>query len=249
MHPRYRLVLAANRDEFHARPTRPASFWNENANILGGKDLKAGGTWLGITKTGRLCGITAYRDPRTFRPDAPSRGKLVSAFLDGKSSPGEYMRDLQASAFNYNGFNLIAGDNDSLWYFSNRGDEPRELEPGIYGLSNHLLDTPWPKVVKGRGLLEEAMRGDEVSLDEIFSILEDREKPPDNLLPDTGVGMDLERLFSSIFISSPVYGTRSSTVLIVDRRGGVTFVEKEFGSQQEILGVRKFHFEIDGKSF
>ncbi len=243
--PGYRLVIASNRDEFYDRPTQPASFWEEAPIVLGGRDLKACGTWLGVTRTGRFAMITNYRDPGTFMPTAPSRGGIVSGFLRSPAPPREFLTSLEGKGGKYNGFSLLAGDFDTLYSFSNRG-RLEELNPGIYGLSNHLLDTPWPKVETGKKKLRSVLDRGDFSCDEIFSVLDDRQRPPDKRLPDTGVGLEWERILSPAFIESPVYGTRSSTVVLVADSGEVTFLEKDFNSSGQ-CGVREFNFRIKGR--
>jgi uncharacterized protein with NRDE domain len=145
-HPTYKLIIAANRDEYYDRPTAQATFWEESPELLAGRDLRAGGTWLGITKKGRIAAITNYRDPASIKDHALSRGKLVSNFLLGEKSPVDYLERLDQKADEYNGFSLIVGEKDELYWYSNRGDRPLNLSPGIYGLSNHLLNTPWPQL-------------------------------------------------------------------------------------------------------
>ena len=243
-HPRYRLILAANRDEFYDRPTESAGFWEEDGNILAGKDLKLGGTWLGITRNGRFAAITNYREPGSFKPDAPSRGKLVSGFLEGTAAPCDYLRAVAVSAGKYNGFNILVGDTDRLCYFSNRNGGVKELAPGLYGLSNHLLDTPWPKVKLGKRLLGAALDGD-FRPDELFRILRNSIRPDDSQLPDTGIGLDWERVLSTVFIKSPVYGTRSSTLVTVDYGGSVEFTERVFNSHPGPEQVNHFSFKIE----
>lgn len=228
-HPRYRLVLAANRDEFYDRPTAPAAFWDDAPHILAGRDLLRGGTWCGITTGGRFAAVTNYRDPRTYREGMLSRGRLVADFLRGEAAPDAWLARLRREGDAYNGFNLIFGDGREFRYVSNRGGLPSTVAPGIHGLSNHLLDTPWPKVAKGREALAKLLGGeDELAPDDLFAILADRAVAPDHLLPDTGVGVERERLLSPRFITSPTYGTRSSTVVLMDRDNTCTFVERSF---------------------
>lgn len=230
-HPRYRLVLAANRDEFRDRPAARADFWPETPGLLAGRDLKGGGTWLGVTREGRLAAVTNYRDPRSYREGAPSRGHLVTEFLRGDLSPATFLDGLRHGGEGYNGFNLLAGDREELWYYSNRGGAPAEVAPGIHGLSNHLLDTPWPKVERGREALARLLAGGrEPATEELFALLADRAQAPDQFLPDTGVGIERERLLSPLFIDAPGYGTRSSTLLLVGHDGAVTFIERSFDS-------------------
>lgn len=244
-HPRYRLILAANRDEFYDRPTEPVAFWEEAPEVLAGRDLQAGGTWLGITRTGRLGAITNFRDPARHRAEAPSRGLLVGRYLTGNSGPEEYVKALADLNHAYNGYNVLLGDSEKLVYYSNREGIGRTLSPGIYGLSNNFLDTPWPKVRKGKEALAEIMKaGGEIDPNDLFAVLADRTVPDDSELPDTGVGREWERVLSPLFISSPGYGTRSSTVITVDRRGAVELRERVFNSHPESYLERHFAFVI-----
>jgi len=248
-HPLYRLILAANRDEFFSRPTAPAAFRDDSPQVLAGRDLKEGGTWLGLTRTGRIAAITNYRDPRSERKDAPSRGWLVSRFLAGSMPVEEYLAHLTGEKAAYNGFNLILGDMKRLCWFSNRGGDPQSLQPGIHGLSNHLIDTPWPKVTRGKYALERLVaQGKHIEADALFAILADRSIAPDNLIPDTGVGIELERVLSPIFISAPAYGTRSSTIILIDRQGEVTFIEKTYNGNPDETTCSAWSFRIAEES-
>lgn len=228
VHPRYPLILAANRDEFYDRPTAAASFWEEAPGLLAGRDLVHGGTWLGVTGGGRVAALTNYRDPNAALKDAPSRGALVGDFLKSGQSAEDCLRATREKGVRYNGYNLLLGDVGSLFCYSNVADRVDRVTPGIHGLSNHLLDTPWPKVVRGKELLAQAVAAGEPDSDRLFGLLADRTPAPDHLLPDTGVGLDLERLLSSIFITSERYGTRSSTLVLVDLDGETAFVERSF---------------------
>ncbi|MBW1800252.1 MAG: NRDE family protein [Deltaproteobacteria bacterium] len=245
VHPAYRLVLAANRDEFYDRPTTAAAFWQEAPDVLGGRDLRAGGTWLGITRKGRMAAITNYRAHASMKEGVPSRGQLVSRFLLGKDHPETYLRRLALSADEYNGFNLILGHGPALYWYSNEGGEIRSLEPGIYGLSNHLLDTPWPKVAGGKEALRRllAEQGGP-SPEALFAILSDRYRADDADLPDTGVGLELERLLSPRFITSPDYGTRSSTILSIDAGERVRFTERTFNRNPDKATTVSFEFQM-----
>ncbi len=244
--PYYRLVFAANRDEFYKRPSEPASFWREAPQVLAGRDLVAGGTWFGITRKGRWAAITNYRDPRNHRADAPSRGLLVSGFLLGDDSARVYLEDLAPDAGDYNGFSMLAGDAAGLFYFSNRRDGVRELPPGIYGLSNHFLDTPWPKVRKGKDILSRLLsNGGTPNSEGLFRILADRIPPDDCDLPQTGVGLEWERVLSPLFIWSTDYGTVSSMVLLIDNGGKVVFRERTFAAGPQIKEDRVFEFDIE----
>ena len=246
-HPRYRLVLAANRDEFYARPTAPAAFRDDSPNILAGRDLHGGGTWCGITTAGRFAAVTNYRDPRRHREGMLSRGRLVADFLGGEMTPDALLGRLRREGNGYNGFNLIFSDGGELRYFSNRGELPSTVEPGIHGLSNHLLDTPWPKVARGTEALAKLVAArDEVSPDDLFAILADRTAAPDHILPDTGVGLERERLLSPLFITSPTYGTRSSTVILIGRDNTCTFVERSFNGTTDNPGTAAYRFRITG---
>lgn len=235
VHADYPLILAANRDEFYERPTEQAHFWTDAPETLAGRDLERGGTWLGVTLGGRIAAITNYREPGVKIKGAPSRGRLVSDFLAGAESAEDYLQGLRASASLYNGFNLIVGAGGHLGYLSNRGGAPQAIAPGVHGLSNHLLDTPWPKVERGREALAGLVEGGgPLSVEDLFRILADDARAQDEILPETGVGLELERMLSPLFIESPVYGTRSSTVVMFSRRREVAFIERTFrpGSPQ-----------------
>lgn len=240
------LVLAANRDEFYERPSAPAAFWEEAPDLLAGRDLQEGGTWLGVTTKGRLAALTNYRDPASLKIGAPSRGRLVSDYLRGGEIPEAYLRRIASGADHFNGFNLLVGDPGGLFCYSNRGARER-LDPGVYGLSNRLLDTPWPKVERGKAALSALLKGKkDLSPEGLFALLADRTRPPDDRLPVTGVGLAWERVLSPLFIESAVYGTRSSTVLLIDRRGGVTFAERVFNGGEDPRTTR-FTFNVTGK--
>jgi uncharacterized protein with NRDE domain len=247
VHKDFPLILIANRDEFYERPTAPAAFWEDAPGVLAGRDLREGGTWLGITRKGRLAALTNYRDPAHLKDGAPSRGKIVSDFLRGEWSPEAYLQRLSTSAARYNGFGLLMGTPDELCYFSNRGAHTRLL-PGVHGISNHLLDTPWPKVELGKQALSDILEKEKTpSPERMFDLLADRTRPPDDRLPDTGVGLEWERVLSPLFIESPLYGTRSSTVLLIDRKGHVTFVERAFNCGPDPWMTSRFDFLINKK--
>ena len=245
-HSDYPLILASNRDEFYERPTTPAAFWDEDSDLLAGRDLKECGTWLGITKTGRIATLTNFRAPASMRDDAPTRGKLVSNFLLSGNNPETYFDDMQFKAHEYNGFNLIFGYVSALYYFSNKDHGScRKVEPGLYGVSNDLLDTPWPKVDRGKKLLSDVIaRGESVTAESIFDVLADSFQPDDSLLPDTGVGLKWERILSPLFVQSPVYGTRFSTVIMVDTKNRVSFTERAFQSRPDQYTERTFEFTL-----
>jgi uncharacterized protein with NRDE domain len=227
-HREFPLILGANRDEFLDRPSRPAGFWPEQPDLLAGRDLRNGGTWLGVTRTGRIAAVTNYRQG-TVRSDLRSRGLLVTGFLAGDRSPATHLATVAVERGAYDGFNLIAGDGRELCYFSNRGGDPQPVSEGVHGLSNALLDTPWPKVERAKSALTRLLDRDRDALvDGLLAVLADRAQPADHELPSTGVSLQWERCLSPVFIASPDYGTRCSTVLLVDRHDNVTFVERSF---------------------
>ena len=243
IHPKYRLILAANRDEYYSRPTEFLHFWKENPEILAGKDLKHGGTWLGVTRKGRFAAVTNFRDPKAVREGRPSRGLLVKRFLESEKSPEEYIREVKKIALEYNPFNLIVGDRNEIWYYSNRADAKR-LSPGIYGLSNHLLDTPWPKVRKAKEGLKRIISEEEIDIEEIFRLLQDKTYPPDSELPDTGVGYERERMLSPIFIESPDYGTRSSSIILLEENI-IHFFEQNYMPDSSKKIRLEYHIILD----
>jgi uncharacterized protein with NRDE domain len=223
-HPRYPLVVAANRDEFFARPTTAASFWPD-VDILAGRDRQGGGTWLGISRAGRFAALTNFRDPTRQRDGLASRGGLVTNFLTSDTPTTSWLQELATRTRHYNGFNLMVGNADSLACLASVTGEIRILEPGIYGLSNHLLDSPWPKVEAAKSALLTALS----ALPEdgpLFGLLRDETIHPDNDLPRTGVSLEWERLLSSAFVRAPGYGTRCSTVLMVDNARTAVFDEQ-----------------------
>ena len=245
VHPAYRLILAANRDEFYERPSAPADIWNDHRDVLAGRDLKSCGTWLGVTRHGKFAAVTNYRDPASLKSGAPSRGLLVSRYLTENVFPEDYLRDVERSADGYNGFNLLVGDRREIWVFSSRGGK-KKLKPGVYGLSNHLLNSPWPKVVRAKKMLKAALNRKGAQLEEaLFSLLADRSVAPESRLPDTGVGLEWEKILSPIFIESPFYGTRSSTILLLGKNRRVRFVEKNFDGQKEPWLTGRFSFWMD----
>jgi len=237
-HPRYRLVLAANRDEFHARASAAAAFWKDLPDVLGGRDLESMGTWLGMTRSGRIAAVTNVRDGRSEAPlNARSRGRLASNFLCGGMPSATFASQALAEGTAYRGFNLLIGDRDALWWTSNRGDGVRRLEPGVYGVANDLLDTPWPKVTAGKAALERVLRSGP-SLGNLLALLDDTRVFADHELPDTGVGLERERMLAPIRIVSPQYGTRCSSAVLVEADGRSQFAERSFdrdGSERATL--------------
>lgn len=228
-HPHYRLILAANRDEYFRRPTESAHFWESYPGVLAGKDLEMLGTWMGITRSGRYAALTNFRDPSAQIKNAKSRGKLVSDFLCRDEFPIHYLQEVIKNRDDYNPFNLLVGDISSLMYYCQRTSEVKELKPGIYGLCNHVLDTSWPKVQKSKHAFASYIDHKVlIEAEALFGILANDEKAQDYELPNTGINYELEKLLSPIFIQGTDYGTRSSTVLLIDRNNQVTFKEKSF---------------------
>jgi uncharacterized protein with NRDE domain len=229
-HPDYRLVLTANRDEFYERPTAALHFWEDHPQVLAGRDLLQLGTWMGITRSGRFAAITNYREVITPIANAPSRGNLVADFLTGSAAPKAYLERIRSKSDQYSGFNLILGDTQALYYYGNRDGRIRMLEPGLYGLSNHLLDTDWPKVRAGKTRLGAALRSSDggasrMDVQPLITLLKNQERAPDNELPQTGVGIEKERMLAPAFITSPDYGTRSSSILLIRQNHQVDFRE------------------------
>ncbi|KAA0987510.1 hypothetical protein FQ192_21195 [Pseudomonas sp. ANT_J12] len=227
------LIVAANRDEFYARPTQPLAQWADAPHVHAGRDLEAGGTWLGIGANGRFAALTNIRKPD--QPASPkSRGELVAGFLSGERSIDDYLSDVVARSAEYAGFNLLIGNSNELWHFNAWDTEAVMLAPGVYGLSNAGLDTPWPKVLKAKAALSELL--DDPQPAAMLAILADSATAPLTELPDTGVGLATETLLSSVFIASPTYGTRASTALIVSADGTRVMVERSFGPYGGHLG-------------
>lgn len=244
IHPEYPLVVAANRDEFFTRHTEPARFWSDNPAVLAGRDLCAGGTWMGVTRHGRFAALTNHRNPSQVRADAPSRGTLVSNFLAGTESPQAYCKRLSGSAGRaYNGFNLLLADTHTLFWMSNVSGEVRQLPAGIYGLSNELLDTPWPKVEQSKSALASALHAlpDEQLL---FQLLRNDRTYPNDLLPRTGIDAEWEKLLSAAFVRGPGYGTRSSTVLLKTRNGNIVADEQTWFEQAKPGARHRFRFTM-----
>mgnify|MGYP001560829418 CR=1 FL=1 len=237
------LIVAANRDEHFNRPAAPAALWDDHPEILAGRDLAGGGTWLGISTRGRFAALTNFRNPVTHRADAPSRGELVKAFLVGQMSARAYVEDIMREAVPYNGFSLLVGDGRALFFFSNRAEAPMEVEPGVHGLPNHLFNTPWPKVVKGRSGLEKLTRRP-FAIDEYLALLDDPTPAADCDLPQRGRDLERERRHSALRILNPGYGTRCSTVLRITSEGTIDFVERSFHPEGGIAGEVRYQLKI-----
>ena len=237
------LIVAANRDEYFTRPAAPAAFWAEHPGVLAGRDLSGGGTWLGVSTAGRFAALTNFRNPATHKNDAPSRGELVRAFLTGRMSAGSYVEGLAREAKPYNGFCLLVGDGDHLFYHSNRAGAPLEVEPGVHGLSNHLLDTPWPKVVKGRTALEHLTRSP-FNIDDHLALLDDTVPADERDLPQAGVDAERERRLSSLRILSAGYGTRCSTVVRFTDAGTIDFAERTYRPDGDIADEVRYRLDV-----
>jgi uncharacterized protein with NRDE domain len=220
------LIVAANRDEFYARPSLPLAQWPESPQVYAGRDLEAGGTWLGVGAHGRFAALTNIRDPHR-PPGRKSRGELVARFLTGELPIDDYLSDVVARSPEYGGFNLLIGNHHELWHYNARETEAVMLPPGVYGLSNAGLDTPWPKLLKAKAALSEVL--DDPQPQALLALLGDAQQAPFAELPDTGVGLATETLLSSVFIASQSYGTRASTALIVQADGARHMVERSFG--------------------
>ncbi|MBI4911114.1 MAG: NRDE family protein [Acidobacteria bacterium] len=241
-HPRYALVLAANRDEFHRRPALPADWLAPG--LLGGRDLEGGGTWLGLRRDGRFALVTNFREPGRPRTGAPSRGRLPLRVLEDPRPPATALEALLPDLERSHGCNLLAGSPEGVCFASSHAPGVHPLEPGIHGLSNHLLDTPWPKVARGRRALASWIEEDGTP-EGLFALLGDRREAPDAELPRSGVSLDWERRLSPAFIVSPDYGTRCSTVLLLGRDGEARFHERSFGTEGQLLGERRFQFPLE----
>lgn len=244
-HPKYDLILAGNRDEFYKRPTRSAQFWTEEnyPDILAGKDLKGGGTWLGVRNDGRWATLTNLRNPSLQKKNPPTRGELVLNYLKLNTSAAQYLKTISPTAEKYNGFNLLLWDEQGLYHFANQTKEVTQLEPGIYGLSNALLDTPWPKVTRAKQKMSKIVESETIHKERIFDLLTDQQRAADTELPLTGIPKEAERAVSSIFIKTENYGSRCSTVLLIDKEGNIDFTERTYksGSTEEIS---KQHYQI-----
>lgn len=238
------LVVAANRDEYFLRPAAPAAFWADIPQIFAGRDLEAGGTWLGVSRSGRFAALTNFRDPQRQLPDKRSRGELVANFLSGTSSAADYASAVEQAADSYNGFNLLIADRRELRYVSNAGGVASALAPGVYGLSNHLLDTPWPKVARARSKLAASLSA-MPRTESLFSMLGDESIAPDEHLPRTGVSLEWERLLSAAFVRSPNYGTRCSTVMTIASNGELDFEERSYGPAGQPSGAVRVRFKLE----
>lgn len=245
-HPEYPLIVAANRDEAYSRPTARAAFWEDHPGVCGGRDLEQGGTWLGIARNGRFAATTNYRQGGGSADIKRSRGKLTRDYLTGVEPPEQYLRGVEARAQDYNGFSLIVGHPDAHWFYSNRGGVAQSITPGVHGLSNHLLDEPWPKVRRGKESVTSLLHAGESELvARLFAVLADRAPAPDELLAATGVPLERERARSASFIAGDTYGTRASTVLLVGVDARALLFERSFGPGGSLTGESDLQFDLD----
>lgn len=243
VHPEFPLLVAANRDEFYQRPTAPAAFWDEQPTILAGRDLECMGTWMGVTRSGRFSAVTNFRDPDDLRVNAESRGTLAGSFLAQDTPPDQFLATVAPNAAAYRGFNLLLFDGDAMFYYTNRGGNPRRLGPGIYGLSNDMLDTPWPKVVTARKRLEQAL-APQPAVEPLFALLADTALADASALSQTGAGAQKERMLSAARIVSGTYGTRASTVLLQGRGGDLQYAERAYGPEGKELDTVRYEFRM-----
>jgi uncharacterized protein with NRDE domain len=247
VHPRYRLVLAANRDEYHERPSDPLSKWPPPADLLAGRDRRAGGTWLGLDRSRRFGVVTNFRELQRPRRSAPSRGRLIPDYLSGPAGPQEYLAQLETDAPGYSGFNLVIGDLEQLWYASNRMDRfAQVLQPGVHGLSNEFLDSPWPKLKRVRQGFEtwlarqvDAPDDSRAIVTDLLALLADGTPAPEGS-PATGLSPEWERTLSSPFVTHPTYGTRCSTILLIEPSGAVVMFERRFDPSGRASGDSEF---------
>ena len=240
-HDKLPLVVAGNRDEFHARPTQAAHWWPDKRDILGGRDLQAGGTWLAVHRNGRFAAVTNYRDAHREKAGLRSRGELVTGFLDADAGIVDYLAAIDRDA--YAGFNLLVADGRSAGYLSNRGAGLRELPPGIYGLSNATLDDPWTKVTRSKARLAALIDADDVNETSLMRMLGDRKKASADEVETNGLSFSMAHALTAPFIVHPEYGTRCSTVMTMDDTGRVRFLERRFGPDGHPGGESKFAFE------
>ena len=245
VHPRYRLIFAGNRDEFHDRPASPMGWWADQPDILAGRDLQAGGTWLGVSRAGAFGVVTNFREMQRPTPGMPSRGALITRYLSAGQPAARFLAELQAEAAPYAGFNLLLADSTEMHYASNRAEPfSRALPAGVHGLSNHLLDTSWPKLARTQARFEQLLALPEPRLEDLLAMLADRETAADHLLPDTGIGLEWERLLSAPFIVDARYGTRCSTVVRIGRDALLEIRERRFDRDGRTTGEDAF--EIRG---
>lgn len=244
-HEHYPLIVAANRDEFFDRPTSQSDCWNDYPDVLAGRDLRAGGTWMGINNNGRFSALTNVRDPHRIDPNARTRGELVSDFLISQQSNADYLEQLKQTKNDYNGYNLLFGDWHNIWVYNNHQDKMEKLGNGVFGLSNADLNSPWPKINKGvNNLREYCQLHHDFDQDSLFDLLRDDTQAADEILPQTGVPIEWERKLSSIFIKSEEYGTRSSTLLTIDNENTLRWEERSFDNQGNVFATKNYQSKM-----
>jgi uncharacterized protein with NRDE domain len=245
-HPKYKLILAANRDEFFNRETQFAHFWDNSKNILAGKDMASGGTWMGVQSKGRFIAITNYRHPEREILNPQSRGSLSRQFLADSETNKDFIGRIAAIRNQFNGYNLLLSDDglQSMVHYSNITNVTTSIKKGIHGLSNALLDSAWPKVESGKRMLSEIVSSSSIYPEQLISILNNHDTAPDHLLPNTGISTDLEKKLSPVFISMKGYGTRCSTALLVDKKDDVIFHEVSYNEQGEVISKIQHQLHI-----
>ena len=242
-HADYRVVIAANRDEFHDRPSAAAAWWSDHPDLLGGRDLEAMGTWMAINRAGHFAAVTNVRNPAGA--GSKTRGALAVDFLvHAQPRVSNYLRRLETSAGQYNGYNFIGFDGTDMAWFNNAQSDNKILSPGLYGLSNAALDTAWPKVIRLKSDYAQFSSSKENFYENLFSLLSDRQIASDDQLPSTGIELEMERRLSPIFIEGSSYGTRCSTIYTLSNDGIVNFRERRFNSKRQLIGESSFEFEI-----
>jgi uncharacterized protein with NRDE domain len=247
VHSGFPLIVAANRDEAYDRRAAPAAMWEDHSNVYGGRDLERGGTWLAIARNGRFAAITNYRQGRRTGKAPRTRGELTRNYLTAAGDTLQYLQGIEEHRSEYHGYSLIVGTPDQLYFYSNRSDRITAIPPGVHGLSNRLLNEPWPKVQRGTAVLTQLLGAEENDITQtLFDLLADRTPAPDHLLPSTGITLERERAVSATFIAGETYGTRASTVLLVDAAGEVLLCERTYGPQGVPLDRREVRFQLDG---
>jgi uncharacterized protein with NRDE domain len=245
-HSRFPLIVAANRDEAYDRRAAAVGLWEDHPNVYGGRDLERGGTWLGIARNGRFAAITNYRQGVRTEDARRTRGELTRNYLSATGDTLQYLQNVEEHRGEYHGFSLLAGTPDQLYFYSNRSDRITAIAPGVHGLSNRLLDEPWPKVQRGIAVLTQLLDAEENAITQtLFELLADRTAAPDHLLPSTGITLERERALSAAFIAGDTYGTRSCTVLLVGAAGDVFLCEHTYGAQGVPLEKRELRFQLD----
>ncbi len=244
-HPQFDLILIHNRDEYYNRKSLPAQFWDDNRHLLAGKDLGSSGTWLGITQTGQWAMVTNFRKKKILKSEQISRGMLVKNFLTSSLAPKDYLQNILSVKNNYADFNLVVGNPAGLYHLSSQQGQLLSLKPGVYGLSNAFLDTPWPKVSEGKKKFLEIIQKKEGFEEDLFLLMKNTTPYPDQTLPNTGMGIEVERLLSSLFVRAPGYGTHSTTLLTISKKGEVHFIEKSYLRQKGQPKIVAFNFKIE----